>query len=124
MSAVADPPWVVVETPCFPRKFKVVRQGQHDKNGSSSNNSWTEYYCHYEDAAREARDRNRVWPVITKCLVECMRRDTANYEDLLLRWCAAKRDYPAFDVPEPPMPPGLDLRELRARTIAEFNRTL
>lgn len=140
MPNVAEPPWVVIDTPCRPRRYKVVRKGQHDAYGGSSNNSWTEYFVHPFDAQTEADKRNEKGlahianhrsplekladKVLIECLRECMRSDMANYEDLLLRWCAARRAYPTFDMPEPPMPPGLDLSELRTRTIAEFNRSL
>lgn len=106
-----------------PRRYKVVQEGRHSPDGASSNNATSEYHVLYEDAVRTAFERNNVWPVITRCLQECMRRDKANYEDLLLRWLAVRRDYPYDNTAEPPMPPGLDLSALRADTIAEFNRT-
>jgi hypothetical protein len=52
------------------------------------------------------------------------RAEDHNYEDLLLRYLAAKRDYPDLnrDVSEPPVPLFCDT--LRQRVIREFNRSL
>lgn len=51
------------------------------------------------------------------------RAEERAYEDLLLRWLTAKRDYPELnrEVPEPEMPRFCD--HIRQRVIREFNRT-
>lgn len=120
MSATAEPRWIVVDTPMRPRRYKVVQEGRHSPDGASSDNAVSNYFEHETQARHEAWRRNNVWPIITKTLVDVFRQDRGVYEDTLLRWLAARRDYPFDTTPEPECPKHLEKE--RVRIIAEFNR--
>lgn len=119
MSAHADR-WEVVDTPMRPRRYKVVEIGKHSPDGASSNNATSEYFADYGEALHECYHRNKVWPIITKVLVDCFANDRGVYSDKLLRWLAVRRDYPFDNTPEPECPE--HLTSVREETLREFRR--
>jgi hypothetical protein len=53
-----EPKWIVVDTPMRPNRWKVVQEGRYSPGGSSSNNSFTEYFPSEDLAGVEADKRN------------------------------------------------------------------
>ena len=48
--------WIVADTACYPRRWKVTRQ--HGQGPGSSENAWTNYFENRADAYTEAERRN------------------------------------------------------------------
>lgn len=67
--------------------------------------------------------REEMWCISAEEVIELSRSLIRNYEVNLLRWLAAKRDYPWANEPEPADLPVI-VWLYRDRIIKDFNRSL